>query len=54
MKKNSKKCKNCGRFNAPLISAYYRGKQGRVSVIKRRKEPLYIQRTRCAFCDALL
>ena len=54
MKKNTKKCKACGRLNAPVVSFYYRGKKGNVSFIKRRKEPLYVQRKRCAFCDEIL
>ena len=54
MKKNTQKCKNCGRYNSPLISLYYRGKKGNVSFIKRRKKPLYVQRKRCVFCNALL
>ena len=54
MKKNTKKCKSCSRYNSPLVSSYYRGKKGRVSYIKRRKKPLYVQRKRCAFCNELL
>ena len=54
MKKGTKKCKECGRYNSPLIQSYYRGKKGNVSYIKRRKNPLYVSRKRCAFCEALL
>lgn len=54
MKKNSKKCKACGMVNVPLISLYYRGKRGRVSFIKKREEPIYVPRKRCAFCDEIL
>jgi ribosomal protein L44E len=46
MKKNTKKCPECSKYNSPLISSYYRGKKDRVSVIKRRKKPLYVKRSR--------
>jgi len=54
MKPNTKKCKNCGTWNGPWISSYYRGKKGRVSVIKRRKEPLYVARKVCINCGKKL
>ena len=54
MKKGTRKCPECGKYSAPYISSYYRGKKGRVSVIKRRKEPIITPRKTCAHCYAKL
>jgi hypothetical protein len=51
MKKGTKKCKNCGRWNSPFISFYYRGKIDGVSCVKKRKTPLMISRKICSFCN---
>ena len=54
MKKGTKKCKECDRYNSPIAQSYYRAKKGKASYIKRRKEPKWFPRKRCAFCNALL
>ena len=51
MKKGTVKCKNCGKYNSPIGQTYYRGKRGKVSFIKQRKEPLWFRRKICVFCN---
>ena len=49
--KDYQKCKHCGKWSSSIWQSYERVKKGRVTTIRRLKEPISVKRRCCAHCN---